>query len=120
MTRARQPLSRWAFVIRAKPPPAIIRPARNALPAGMKCLMRICLTSRLLCLWDSMRKLIILALAVKPRFARPSKPGKSFCRKVICRCRIPLRATGHGLLRNPWFEEEFVTQAQSIIRTMNL
>ena len=98
MTRARQPLSQWAFAIRAKPPPAIIRPVQNALPAGMKCLMHTCRTSRSLCLWDGMRKLIILAIAVKPRFARPSKPGKSFCRVVICRCRIPLHATSHGLL----------------------
>ena len=45
-----------------------------------------------------MRKLIILALVVKPRCARPSKPGKSFCRVVICRCRIPLHATSHGSL----------------------
>ena len=117
MTRARQPLSQWAFAIRAKPPPAIIRPVQNALPAGMKCLMHTCLTSRLLCLWDSMRKLIILAIVVKPRFARPVKAWREFLPRGYLPLPHPSPRNQPWLVRNPWFEERFVLELQNIIRT---
>jgi len=107
------------FCYPGKAASAITVPVQNALPAGMKCLMRTCLISRLLCWWDSMRKLIILALAVKPRSAR-HQSLEEFLPRGYLPLPHPSPRNQPWLCRNPWFEEQFVLEAQNIIRTMNL
>ena len=73
-------------------------PRPECAPRWHEKLMHLCLTSRLPCSWDSMRRLIILVIAVKPRFAILLKHGRSICRWGIFRWRIRLRATSRGSL----------------------
>jgi uracil-DNA glycosylase len=62
-------------------------------------------------------RLLISAVAARPRSSKPCGHGRSICRWAICRWRTPRRVISHGL---QWFEEELVRELRSVVQTLKL